>query len=213
MKDKKIIIIKLIINILIALLELIGFVIIYKKYKLGLFIYYTECSNFLLLISSCMIIFGLINKLQGNKIKIKKKSIKLFNVFRFTACLSVFVTLLVVLTILGPTYPTGYHGILLSGSMLYHHTLCPILAIISFTFFEKYDFNTKDVIRSLYFTITYAIVLISLNILDVVDGPYPFLRVQNQSILTSMFYFLLIIGGTVILAFLFRLANRKLCIE
>ncbi len=213
MKEKKITIIKLIVNILIVLLELIGFVIIYKKLKLGLFVYYTECSNLLLLISSCMIIFELINKLNGNKIKIKKKYMKILDVFRYTACLSVFVTLLVVLTILGPTYPSGYYGIMLSDSMLYHHTLCPILAIISFTFLEKYEFNTKDVIRSLYFTFTYAIILILLNILNVVDGPYPFLRVQSQSILTSVFYFVLIIGGTIVLSFVFRLANRKLCIE
>ena len=212
MNDKNIKITKLVINILIVVLELIGFVLIFKELKFGFLIYYTQCSNLLLLISSCALIYGLIKELKGEKLKINSKLMKLFEIVRYTACLSVFVTILVVLTVLGPIYPTGYYGILIQGSMLFHHLLCPILATISFIVFEKYEFDSRDVIRSLYFTVLYSIILVTLNIAKVVDGPYPFLRVTDQPLITSLLYFIGIVGGSVVLSLLFRLANKKICI-
>lgn len=212
MNEKNIKITKLILNIIIVILEIIGFVLIFNQLKFGFFIYYTQCSNLLLLITSCMLIYGLIKELKGEKLKIDSKLIKVFEILRYTACLSVFVTILVVLTVLGPIYPEGYYGILIKGSMLYHHLLCPVLAIVSFILFEKYKFDSIDVIRSLYFTVLYSIVLLTLNIAKVVDGPYPFLKVYNQPVITSVLYFVGIIGGALLLSYLFRLCNGKLCL-
>jgi len=82
------------------------------------------------------------------------------------------------------------------------HVLCPVLAIISFIFFDSNEIENslKNNLRSLYFTIIYAIILISLNILNVVSGPYPFLKVNQQSPLMSLFWIVLILGGALILS-------------
>jgi hypothetical protein len=70
--------------------------------------------------------------------------------------------------------------------MLYTHTLCPILAIISFLVFAPKIFSKKDAIRALSFTLAYAAVAIALNILRVWHGPYPFLFVYEQPIWASV---------------------------
>ncbi len=204
MSQKNLSITKIVINSIIVILEIIGFVLIISKLKLGAFLYYTECSNLLLLISSSILIYKSYRDLKG-----KPQPCKIFEILRYSSCLSVFVTFLVVLTILGPIMENGYYGAFISGSMKYHHLLCPLLGTFSFIFLEKYEFDSRDVIRSLYFTVIYAIILISLNIANVVDGPYPFLRVHDQSILTSILYFFGIVGGTVVLSIIFKVTNYK----
>ena len=56
-------------------------------------------------------------------------------------------------------------------------------------------------------TLIYAIVLIILNILGVVDGPYPFLRVMNQPVYMSFVWFIVIVGGAFFLALLLQKLN------
>ena len=204
MNQKNLSITKLVVNAIIVILEIIGFVLIFMKLKLGAFLYYTECSNFLLLISSSILIYKAYRELVG-----RPQPCKLFNLLRYTSCLSVFVTFVVVLTILGPQMEGGYYGAFISGSMKYHHLLCPLLGTFSFILLEKYEYDSTDVIRSLYFTVIYAIVLISLNLAKIVDGPYSFLKVRSQDIVTSLLYFVGILGGTVILAIVFRILNQK----
>jgi hypothetical protein len=208
MKEKNLLIMKLVLNIIIVILEIVGFVLIYQSIGWNMLMYYTELSNFMLLTTSLIACYKLIMMLRGNM----NQECKVFNFLRYTACLSITVTFLVVLTILGPIYPTGYYGILLEGSMLYHHLLCPLIFIFMFIFLEKYDLSKKDAFRAVYFTLIYAAVMLSLNFFKVVDGPYPFLRVHNQSVLESVLYLVLMIGGAIGLSYLIRLANQKLCI-
>ena len=78
----------------------------------------------------------------------------------------------------------GLYNLLFKGSMLYHHTLCPILAILSFAFVEKYD--NLNAVKGLYFTLIYAAVMIALNVLKIVEGPYPFLLIYKQPVLHSV---------------------------
>ena len=82
------------------------------------------------------------------------------------------------------------------------HVLCPIIALISFLLFEENSLeNTlKNNLRALYFTVIYALILISLNILKIVVGPYPFLKVYEQSVFVSVFWILGIFIGAFILA-------------
>ena len=63
-------------------------------------------------------------------------------------------------------------------------------------FFERHKINgLKDNFRAVYFTIAYAIVFITLNILKVYEGPYPFLMVYKQPVYMSIIWFILIVGG------------------
>lgn len=87
------------------------------------------------------------------------------------------------------------------NELTYFHTLCPILAFLSFTNFESHEIEEKkDCIRATYFTIIYAIILIILNIINVVEGPYPFLRVQENPIWMSIIWFIVTVGGSYLLS-------------
>ena len=156
--------INIIINLLIIILEIIGFVLVFKELGITSLEYYTEDSNLLLLLSSIIILIYIS----------KNKELPLwFKSFRYIAIVSTTLTLIIVLTVLSWTTDLGLYYLLFHESMLYHHTLCPVLAILSFVFVERYD--NLHTIHGLYFTVVYGIIMIILNALKIVEGPYPFL--------------------------------------
>lgn len=188
-------------NILIIIFEIIGFVLAIKNMGYGFIKYYTQDSNLIVLVSAIIYLVYMVTN---------KEIPSFVRWFKFTGVVSITVTFLVVIMVLSWTMEGGISRMLFSDSMLFHHTICPILAIISFVFFEKYDFKKyKDVIRTVYFTLIYAFILIILNVLRIVSGPYPFLMVYNQPLLVSILWGVLIIGGTFIIAFILKRANMK----
>ena len=207
-KKKDLKIVTLTMNLAIIIFEIIGFVIVFKDNGFKLFEYYTQDSNLLLLVSSIMISIYMIKSLKGNKVKVPKW----FSAFRLTAVLSVLVTFFTVVFFLMPTFG-GPKEALIDGSMKYHHLLCPILATLSFIFYEKYEIKKYDNIKSLIFTVLYSVVLILLNILKVVDGPYPFLRVTSQSLIKSVGVSVAMLVGAIAISYLLVILNKKLCVK
>ena len=131
--NKKVITIGL--NIILIIFEIIGLVITLRSIGLKEAVkFYTELSNILAMITSFILIIFL---LKGNI----PKSVRLL---RFISVVSLSVTFLVVLFILGPMYGFNYKFLLFSGGMLYTHLLCPILTFISFVFLEDGKFEKKD---------------------------------------------------------------------
>ena len=193
--------INLIINTAIVILEIIGFILVFNELGITSLEYYTEDSNLLLLISS--IIFKIYLS-KNNELPSRFKS------FRYLAIVSTTLTLIIVLTVLSWTTDFGLYHLLFNGSMLYHHTLCPILAILSFVFVEKYE--NLNTIHGLYFTIIYAIIMISLNVLKVVEGPYPFLLVYKQPIIHSIIWTVIIFAITYAIALILKKVNGKVII-
>ena len=192
--------INLTINLMMVILEILGFILVFKEMGLTSLEYYTEDSNLLLLISSLMLsIFLLTNKELPSW----------FKSLRYVSIVSTTLTLIIVLTVLSWTTDFGLYHLLFGGSMLYHHTLCPILAIISFVI-EKYD--NLNVIHGLYFTIIYAIIMIILNILKIVEGPYPFLLVYNQPVIHSVIWTIVILAITYAIALVLKKVNGKVII-
>ena len=55
---------------------------------------------------------------------------------------------------------------------------------------KKSNFNIKDVLVSDIPTLIYGGILIILNILRIVDGPYPFLQVYKNSVIESTIWFI-----------------------
>lgn len=91
---------------------------------------------------------------------------------------------------------------LCEGSMLYQHTLCPILAVFSFLVFEIEDKLPKtDMLKALIPTLVYALIAIMLNICRVIEGPYPFLMVYSQPWYISVLWCVIILGIAGFLAF------------
>ena len=106
------------------------------------------------------------------------------------------VTFSVVVFVLTPYYSKYIIiWIFFEGSNLFYHTLCPIITFISFMSFESHNIKgLKDNFRAIYFTLIYAAVFITLNILNVYEGPYPFLMVYKQPVYMSIIWFILIVG-------------------
>ena len=176
-------------SLIIIILEIIALSVCYNSFGINL-AYYTIDSNIFLLISTILYLIT-INNVP-----------KIVQLLKYSSTLSVFITFLVVVFVLYPMYDFNFQFMFLDGPNLYMHVLCPLLAVISFIFFDSNEIENslKNNLRSLYFTIIYAIILISLNILNVVSGPYPFLKVNQQSPLMSLFWIVLMLGGALILS-------------
>ena len=56
------------------------------------------------------------------------------------------------------------------------------------------------------------IVLVIFNLLKIVDGPYPFLQIYNQSIIASILWFIAIVGGAACFSLIIRFLNKKFCL-
>lgn len=150
-------------------------------------IYYTNCSNVLLLAASVIWII----------VTLRKKDLpKWVQIFKLMSVVSVAITFLVSALVLSWIMEGGLGYIMFHGRFILMHTLCPLIAAASFVWFEKYSFYKWDVIGALGFTVVYAAALIILNILKVVEGPYPFLMVYQQPIYMSVLWCVIILGGS-----------------
>lgn len=192
---------QIIINILIIILEIIGFILVINMIGVKSLEYYTEDSNFLLLLSSILFLVYL---------SLNKEFPSWLKTFRFIAIVSTTLTFIVVITVLSWTTDMGLYYLLFGDSMLYHHTLCPILAMISFIFIEKYD--NLNALHGLLFTLVYGLIMLPMNILKIVEGPYPFLMVYNQPILQSILWIVIIYAITYAIALILKKGNEKVII-
>ena len=193
--------ISLVLNILIVVLELIGFILSFKIFNKISIEFYTQDSNILALFSSLIYVIYLL---------LNKKIPKWLKEFKYITTVSLALTFFVVILILAPMFNYAYGYLLFHDIMLYEHLLCPILGIITFIFFDdinKYD--KKDSLIAISFTIIYAVVLIILNLVNVIEGPYPFLRVRYQSVFASIMWLILIPGLSYLLSYELRKLNYR----
>ncbi|MBR3145994.1 MAG: hypothetical protein IKF47_01895 [Bacilli bacterium] len=185
----------LIVNIIILVLELIAFgKSLFTEHSIAVE-YYTNDSNIIALISSLLFI------IFYSKEKEFVKDIR----FVSTSCLTV--TFLVVIFVLCPMYNFNYKLLMFTDNFLIFHTIVPILSIFSYIALE--DRSSKNYL-CLVFTIIYSIVLVTLNILNLVKGPYPFLMVTTQNPLMSLLWGVIIIGGSYVIGICLNTLNKKI---
>ena len=217
--DKKDIV-ALAINIILVVIGLIGLIETIIGFGNPALEYYTQLSNYFALISATIYTVYLYKNIKGkgkakeknNNKEIKNTTIpKWVSILKYSSTLSLLVTFLVVVFILTPMFGLrSFSWMLLQGTNLYFHTVCPILTFISFIFFEKHNIKgLRDNIRAMYFTMIYATLFIILNILRVVKGPYPFLMVHDQPIYMSIIWFIIIVGGAFALSMLIMWIKNK----
>lgn len=192
-------------NLALIAMELIGAAMSWRQLGIWTFQYYTQDSNLLALIACALLAaFQLRSLRTGAAIPRWVQRLK----YAAVCCLSV--TFVVVVLVLAPMSGGAYRAMLLEGTMLYHHLLCPIAAFSGFMLFErKPALRRIDALLPFILTVLYAAVLTALNIARVVDGPYPFLRVYAQSVGQSIAWALAVIGGTEMLSWgLYALHSR-----
>lgn len=178
-------IVALLMNLVVVVMEIMTTLHSIVLYGAGMFQYYTIDSNLLALFSSFLYIL----------LFCKKEKPLWLSFIQLMVTVNLTLTFLVALFVLSSTIPGSVRGIMLSGDALYQHTLCPILTFISFIFFAK-DLRLTEKLRGTVIlpTLFYAIVMILLNAMRVVNGPYPFLRVYEQPLWQSILWCIAILG-------------------
>ena len=198
----------LFINLAVVIMELRAFILSFGNNGFLLFQFYTEDSNLFAMVSgACLSVYIILDLYKGGvPVPMWVRLIK----YMSTCCLTV--TLLVVVFVLIPTMrQLSPAQLLFSGSMLFQHTLCPILAIVSFLFLEhEPPLLKKHAFYALIPTVIYAVVTTALTALRVMKGPYPFLFVYEQPAYMSVIWFVIIVGGAYLLALGLRALNSKL---
>ena len=146
-------------NISIIVLEFIGLSKSISGRGWKIFAFYTQISNIITLISS--IVFLVIG---GAPV-------------RYLSTCMLVMTFLITLCVLVPM-GGGFRSLMLSENGLYHHTLCPIISVMSYILLEPHG---GSILLPMIVTTVYGLILLLLNGLRLFDGPYPFFRVHNQS--------------------------------
>lgn len=195
-------------DIAVVILGVMGDILEVQRIGAGLFEFYTEDSNILAQIACAIHGIASVRLLlrKDNVIPTWMKILKYISV----CCLTV--TFLVVVLILAPmNAPHGYSQMLLHGSMLYHHLLCPVIALISFFFFDtEPTLYRRSIVFAMIPTAVYAAVTIVLNIAKIIKGPYPFLFVYQQPVWMSVVWCVLILGIALGIAWLVWFVNFKM---
>ena len=188
-------------NIVLVFLGVVGLIV-------SIISYYTQDSNILGLLSSLVFVVTGYESFKSKMVKTNNFVAK----FRFMATACMCLTFLVVIFVLIPAAGFKWTGwYLFSGANLYYHTLCPIISFISFMFFENVvNLRFVNTVINFIPTVIYAIITITLNALYIMYGPYPFLKVHEQSFAMSVVWFILIVGGSWVLSILLYIAKRKL---
>lgn len=206
-KDNKMRIINCLAMLVIAIVELIGFVRSFSNNKFGMLVFYTQDSNLILLVVALIyVLYSVINR--------NREIPKWILLAKYIATCLVTVTLITVMFVLAPMYaPAGGKIVLwlfVGGANLYHHVLGPIFAIAAFLALEKeYVPAKKDALLAAVPTLVYAIVTALLNALYILHGPYPFLYVHEQPLWMSVMWFVLITGMAYLLALALRAIKKK----
>ena len=159
----------LIANIIIIILELIVF-FIYRSHRLEALIFYTQLSNIVTLVSSvCFVI---------------SRDAVITIIMRYLSTVMLVMTVLITLFVLVPM-GAGFIRMMLSGNGLFHHTLCPLISITSYFLWEQ---HSSYWLIPVVVTLVYGLVILLLNYAKIIEGPYPFFKVHEQSVKATVIW-------------------------
>lgn len=167
-------------NVLVILLEILGLRISISDRHWKIFAYYTQISNLITILSSvAFLLFG------GEAAWL-----------RYLSSCMLTMTFLITLCVLVPM-GGGFKTLMLSGNGIYHHTLCPIISVLSYILWEP---HSSIWVLPVVVTTVYGLVMLYMNWKQRFDGPYPFFRVRNQSPLATVLWMLGLIAFIAVLS-------------
>lgn len=187
----------IILNLLILICEIAGFAM---GISAEMFVYYTNLSNFIAVVACLLVLLELFCGFGGRFGK------AVWGLKYMATCMTT-VTLSVVACILVPM-----QGIqmLYSGNFLAFHLICPILMLISFLLFDPTaKSGRKNIWLGVAPTLIYAATAVICNCIGVLDGPYPFLKVREQSVYMSFFWGVVVLGIAWLIAYMLLRLRRK----
>lgn len=169
-------------------------------------IFYTHQSNFLALIASALfVLVGTVALFRDGRIP------RLLKVFRLMCTVQLYITFIVVLVGLAPMslFAGGDLFAMYGGPMFVMHLMGPIVSLVSFVFLEGTPRLTLgDAFLAIQYTWIYSIVMVILNAVGKVEGPYPFLMVDVNPWWVSLLYAVVMIPGGLLTAFCGKWLNN-----
>lgn len=156
-----------VLNLVIVIFEIVAFIKSLKgrSFK-NILIYYTQISNFIAFISSLMLV------VLGMRYYVE--------VIRYLSVCMLIMTFLVTACILVPmTRFKKAKELLFSGSGLFHHLLIPVISTLTYLFLEK-KVSLSWIVLPVAITLIYGLVMLYLNYIKKVEGPYPFFMIRSM---------------------------------
>src|SRR5574344_950168 len=175
--------------------------------NLGLiFKFFTNDSNILLFLTAIVMIVADIKALKGKPMKAAPV------IFKFAGTIGVVLTFLIVYCVLTPKMGFSTQFVFgVNNGLLWFHTVCPILAAVSFLGFEldpklRFGVTVFGVIPLMI----YAAVIVPLVANGITEAPYFFLDIKNQSTGVSVGWALGILAFAYLVSVLFFLVRKGL---
>ena len=148
--------------VLILVLEVKGLSLSLSERKWRALVFYTQLSNVVTTVSALLLV------LFGQPLWV--------TVLRYVGTCLLVMTFFVTTCVLIPMGGDPKH--LLTGNGLFLHVLCPAVSAVSYIFFER---HCGMVWLPAAVTLVYGLLMLYLNGIRKVDGPYPFFRVHDQT--------------------------------
>lgn len=156
--------------ILVLLLEARGLSLSITGRKWKILVFYTQLSNLAATVSALLLV------ILGQPMWV--------TVLRYLSNCMLVMTFFVTTCVLIPMGGDP-KKLLWSGNGLYHHVLCPIVSTASYVFAEQ---HSGTIWLPVIVTLVYGLVMLYLNGIRKVDGPYPFFRVHYQSAMATVLW-------------------------
>ena len=202
-KIKKVV--AIILNLMVMCMEVLGAYHSFRKCGILNLRFYTVLSNVLALVVSLLYVVYYIRNFNQKDTAFPRWLKQL----KFVTCNCLAVTFVVVVAVLIPM--DGIQSVdhyIFGPANIYHHVFCPLIMIFSFCVFEKErKITVRDNVLALIPTIIYAVVMVILNLVKVLKGPYPFLYVYEQPIYMSIIWAVVILTLTYVLGLILRVLN------
>ena len=158
--------------LVVLLLEIRGLSLSLPSRKWKALIFYTQLSNLATAASVFLLLFF------GQPLWI--------TVFRYLSSCMLVLTFFVTTCVLIPMGGDA-KTLLWSGNGLYHHVLCPVISTANYIIAEKHA-GSGWIWLPVALTFIYGMVMLYLNGIRKVDGPYPFFRVHDQSVTATILW-------------------------
>ncbi len=162
--------------IIVLLLEARGLLLSITDRKWKILVFYTQLSNLAAWVSALLLV------ILGQPMWV--------TAIRYLSTCMLVMTFFVTTCILIPMGGDP-KKLLWSGSGLYHHVLCPIVSTVSYVFAEQ---HSGMIWLPVAVTLVYGLVMLYLNGIRKVDGPYPFFRVHNQSVTATILWMIALVA-------------------
>ena len=172
----------IIVNAIIVILEIIALIHDCYAFGSGLFEWYTVDSNVLQLAVSALVLLFYI---KGKELP------EYVTMMHFVSAVGLTVTFIIAAFVLAPEGGIEYY--FLSDVAPINHFIGPLLSVISLIFLEKVKkLPLKVIIWPAAMSLIYGIICLVLNALNVLDGPYFFLKIHEQPVGTIALWFAII---------------------